>query len=79
MGEKEELKMELNRVIYRHNMLGIMEVKLLQMREIAKQVKEEKLSAVEIEALNARLNNLAVQVNALDEESRNTENEGIVE
>ncbi|MGH4125766.1 MAG: hypothetical protein ACREV6_22885 [Clostridium sp.] len=79
MGEKEELKMELNRVKYRHNMLGIMEVKLLQMREIAKQAKDENFSEVEIEVLNCKLNDLATQINALDEESRKTENEGIVE
>jgi hypothetical protein len=35
MGEKEELLMELNRVKYRNNMLGIIEGKLLQMKEIA--------------------------------------------
>ncbi|MBK5240391.1 hypothetical protein [Clostridium sp.] len=79
MGEKEELKMELNRVKYRHNMLGIMEVKLLQMKEIAEQAKEENLSVLESEALNARLNDLAAQVNEIDQESKNVVNEGAVE
>jgi hypothetical protein len=79
MGEKEELMMELNRVKYRHNMLGIMEVKLLQMKEIAMQAKEEDLSALEIEILNNRIINLAAQVNAIDEESRNIVNEGTLE
>ena len=79
MGEKEELMIELNRVEYRNNMLGIIEVKLLQMKEIAKQAKEEDLSAVEIEVVNAKLNNLASQVKELDEESKNIVNEGIVE
>jgi hypothetical protein len=79
MGEKEELKMELNRVKYRHNMLGIMEVKLLQMKEIAERAKEENLSELEIEAQNAKLSNLASQVKALDEESKNIVNEGIDE
>jgi len=79
MGEKEELMMELNRVKYRHNMLGIMEVKLLQMKEIAKQAKEENLSAAEIEILNNRINKLATQVNEIDKDSRNIVNEGIVE
>ncbi|MGH4121122.1 hypothetical protein [Clostridium sp.] len=79
MGEREELMMELNRVNYRHNMLGIMEVKLLQMREIAQQAKDENLSVMEIEVLNTKLNNLASKVNAIDEESKNIESERIVE
>jgi hypothetical protein len=79
MGEREELMIELNRVEYRNNMLGIMQVKLLQMGEIAKQAKEEDLSAVEIEVVNAKINKLAAQVKALDEESKNIVNEGIVE
>ena len=83
MDEKEELKQklqqELNWVKYRHNMLGIIEVKLLQMREIAKPAKEETLSAVEIEVLNARINNLATQVNDIDEQSRNIEDSEIIE
>lgn len=83
MDEKEELKQEiqqeLNWVKYRHNMLGIIEVKLLQMREIAEYAKEENLSEVKIESLNARIKNLAAQINALDEESRNIENERIVQ
>jgi hypothetical protein len=79
MGEKEELMMELKRVKYRHNMLGIMQVKLLQMGEIAQRAKEEDLSAVEIEVVNAKINKLAAQVKALDEESKNIVNEGIVE
>lgn len=83
MNENQELKQklqeELNWVKYRHNMLGIIEVKLLQMREIAEQAKEEILSDVEIEVLNARINNLVAQVNALYEESKYIENEVIVE
>jgi hypothetical protein len=83
MDEKEELKQtlqeELNWVKYRHNMLGIIEVKLLQMREIAKQAKEDNLSAVEIEALNVRINKLATQVNSIDEQSRNIEDREIIE
>ncbi|WP_291637283.1 hypothetical protein [Clostridium sp.] len=42
MGEKEQLKQELQQqlewVQYRHNMLGIMEIKLLHMKEIASSV-----------------------------------------
>jgi hypothetical protein len=37
-------------------MLVIVEVKLLQMREISDQAKKENLSEVEIEALNVRIN-----------------------
>ena len=37
---------------YRQKMLDIMEEKLLQMREIAEQVKERNLTTEEIEALN---------------------------
>jgi hypothetical protein len=79
MSKKEELKMELNRLKYRHDMLGIMEVKLLQMKEIAVKSKEENLSVVEIEILNNRINKLATQVNAIDEESKNIENVGTLE
>jgi hypothetical protein len=83
MDEKEELKQklqrELNWVKYRYNMLGVIEVKLLQMREIAKQAKEDNLIAVEIEALNARINKLAIQVNSIDEQSRNIEDREIIE
>ena len=77
MGDKEELKQELQQQVgwvqYRQNMLDIMEAKLLQMREITEQTKEENLSSEEIEVLNAKLNNLASQVNAIDSESRKTE------
>jgi cell division protein FtsB len=60
-------------------MLGIIEVKLLQMEQLAKQAKEENLSTVEIEILNSRINNLATQVNAIDEQSRNIEDREIIE
>jgi flagellin-like hook-associated protein FlgL len=83
MDDKEELRQQLQQelqwVKYRQEMLDIIEKKLIQMREIAVQVKEENLSPVEIEALNAKLNNLVAQVNALDEESKYIENKGIVE
>ena len=46
MDEKEELKVELNRVKYRYNMLGIMEIELLKMKEIVVKAKEENLSAI---------------------------------
>jgi len=51
----------------------------LQMREITEQAKQDNLSSEEIEELNAKLNNLAAQVNALDGESRITEDGKILE
>ena len=83
MDEEEELKQELQQqlewVEYRQKMLDIIEVKLLQMREITKQAKEENLSTDEIKALNARLNDLATQVNAIDSESKRIEDSKIIE
>ncbi len=83
MDEKEELKKELEQelqwVQYRQKMLDIMEEKLLQMKELAQQAKDNNLSPEEIAVLNAKLNRLAAQVNALDEESRKIELQGIDE
>ena len=77
MYEKEELKekleQELEWVQYRQKMLDIIEEKLLQMREIVEQAKEENLSSEELKVLNVKLKNLAAQVRALDEESRKME------
>lgn len=77
MNEKEELKkklqQELQWVKYRQNMLDIIEGKLLQMRELAERAKEKNITTSEITSLNAKLNNLALQVKALDEESRKTQ------
>lgn len=77
MDEKEELKQELQQklewVQYRQRMLVIMEGKLLQMREITEQAKQGNLSSEEMETLNAKINNLASQINAIDSESRGTE------
>ncbi len=83
MDEKEEIKqelgLELQWVQYRQRMLDIMEEKLLQMKQIAEQAKEENLSPIELKALNARINNLAEQVRALDSESRRKEDGKILE
>jgi flagellin-like hook-associated protein FlgL len=83
MDEKEELKQELEKelqwVQYRQKMLDIMEEKLLQMKQLAEQAKQGNLTAGEIEALNARINDLAAQVRALDSESRRTEDGKILE
>lgn len=74
MDEREELKQKLEQelqwVQYRQKMLNIMQEKLLQMKLIAEQAKEDNLSPIELKVLNDRLNNLAAQVRALDSESR---------
>jgi hypothetical protein len=49
------------------------------MKELAEQSKKGNLNPEELEALNAKLNNLATQVRVFDEESRKTEYQGIVE
>ena len=51
-------------------MLDIIEKKLIQMRETVEKAKDENLSKDELEKLNDKLSNLALQVNALDEGSR---------
>jgi hypothetical protein len=78
-GIKQELEQELLWVKYRQKMLDIIEEKLLKMKELAKQGKEGNLTSEELEILNSKLNNLEAQVNALDEESRKIEGEGINE
>jgi hypothetical protein len=60
-------------------MLDIIEEKLLQMKLLAEQAKQDNLTARELEALNARINDLAAQVRALDTESRRTEDGRILE
>jgi hypothetical protein len=83
MDEKEELKQKLEQelqwVQYRQKMLDIIEEKLLQMKLLAEQAKQDNLTARELEALNARINDLAAQVRALDTESRRTEDGRILE
>ncbi|MGH4125760.1 MAG: hypothetical protein ACREV6_22850 [Clostridium sp.] len=76
MDEKEELKQELQQqlewVQYRQNMLGIIEAKLLQMREIAEQGKQVAVTPQQLRNLNHRLDKLAAQVSAIDSDSRRT-------
>lgn len=83
MDEKEELKKELQQelqwVKYRQKMLDIIDEKLLEMKQLAELVKQGNLTAGEVEELNARLNDLAAQVRALDSESRRTEDGKILE
>ena len=82
-NEKEKLKQELEQELlwikYRKNMLAIIDEKLFQMREIAEKIKNKKLSKIEIEELNSKLNILKMQVKAIDGESRKTEDEKIIE
>lgn len=83
MYEKEELKQELEQellwVQYRQKMLNIIEDKLLQMRELAVEAKQDNLTVGELEELNARLNYFVTQVRSIDVESRKTEDERILE
>ena len=76
MDDKEQLKQELQEelqwVKYRQKMLDIIEDKLLEMREIAEQAKQSYITSAQQKALNARINNLAAQVRAIDSESRIT-------
>lgn len=67
---KQELQQKFEWMQHRQNMLDIMEIKLLQMREIKEQAKPDNLSSEEVETLNAKINNLALQVNKIDSESR---------
>ena len=73
MAEKEELKQELQWVKYRIRMLDIIEEKLVQMRNMAEVAKEGNLSVDEVESINVKINNLAEQARALDEENRKFE------
>lgn len=74
MDEREELKQELIEelqwVKYRIRMLDIIETKLVQMRTMAENAKEENLTENEVEQINREISNLAEQVKALDEESK---------
>lgn len=83
MDDKGELKKELEQKLlwihYRQNMLNIIEEKLSEMRRIAEKAKDGSLSMSELEALNAKLINLAEQVRALDSESKRIEDESILE
>lgn len=83
MDEREEIKMrleqELQWVKYRQNMLDIMDDKLLQMKEIAEKVKWGNFTSEQLQTISNKLSNLAVQVKAIDEESRRMENGNTLE
>lgn len=70
---RQELEAELQWIKYRHNMLDIIEEKLLQMSELAEQANHGNLTIEERDVLNTRINDLATQVRALDSESRRIE------
>ncbi|PRR79624.1 hypothetical protein [Clostridium luticellarii] len=70
MDDKEKLNQELQWVKYRMHILDIMEKKLLLMRNMAQETKIPGHNEAEIEELNRKINNLAGQVKALDDESK---------
>ncbi|AZV59022.1 hypothetical protein [Clostridium sp. AWRP] len=82
MNQKEQLRQELEEelqwVKYRQQMLDTMEKKLLKMREIAEQAKQDNIDEKYLKVLNDKINDLAAQVRALDGESRKTEDEKIL-
>ncbi|OAA83199.1 hypothetical protein WY13_03527 [Clostridium ljungdahlii] len=82
MNQKEEVRQELEEelqwVKYRQQMLDIMDKKLLKMMEMAEQAKQDNLDETYLKVLNDKINDLAAQVRALDEESRKAEDEKIL-
>lgn len=74
MDENDELKIKLQQelqwVKYRKKMLNIIDEKLLKMRGIAEQSKFGNYTVEELEKLNDKMNNLASQARAIDEESK---------
>lgn len=74
MDEKEELKKELEQelewVKYRTKMLDLIELKLMEMRELAERATDESLDDTERDVIQKRLKELESQVNGLDSESK---------
>ncbi|MBV4450432.1 hypothetical protein KM792_12315 [Clostridium tyrobutyricum] len=70
MNEKKQLNQELQWVKYRIHILDIIQEKLLLMRNMADKARASNLSTIEIQELNYKINSLAIQVKALDEESK---------
>lgn len=66
MNQKEQLRQELEEklqwVKYRQQMLDIMEKKLLKMRKIAEQAKQDNIDEKYLKVLNDKINDLAAQV-----------------
>lgn len=67
---RQELEEELQWIQYRQKMLDIMESKLFQIRELIEMAKNKNLMPEELAVINIRIDNLAIQVKALDSESR---------
>lgn len=82
MDEREELRQELEQELhwikYRQMMLDIIDEKLLQMKNLAEQAKQGNQTEEELKVINTKINDFAIQVRALDEESRRIENEKIL-
>lgn len=76
---KKELEQELQWIQYRQKILDIIEEKLLEMKQLAERVKQGNLTTSEIKTLNAKVNDLVLQVKALDSESRRIEDGRILE
>lgn len=70
MIDEDDVFEELQWVKYRLNILDIIEKKLFTMKGLAQKVQNSSLSKSEIDELNRKLNNLAAQIKALDQESR---------
>ncbi|WP_039655908.1 hypothetical protein [Clostridium tyrobutyricum] len=70
MDEKKQLKQELQWVKYRIHILDIIQEKLILMRNMTDKARTSNLSTMEIQELNYKINSLAIQVRALDEESK---------
>ncbi|WP_279146575.1 hypothetical protein [Clostridium tyrobutyricum] len=70
MNENEQLNQELQWVKYRIHILDIIKEKLILMRNMADKARICNLSTMEIQELNYKINSLAIQVKALDEESK---------
>ncbi|WP_271812000.1 hypothetical protein [Clostridium beijerinckii] len=66
---EEELKQELQWINCRQKMLNIIEDKLLEMREVAEMAKNNNFTKEELEEMNIKLNNLAMQIRTLNAES----------
>lgn len=65
----KKLEEELEWVKYRIRMLDIIETKLLEMRAAAKFAADNSLDEAVIDVIQTRINDLEMQINALDSES----------
>lgn len=83
MDEREELKQELVQELewihYRMRMLDLIEEKLFQMKHIAEQIENHKLTKEERQMLKIKINDLSLQVEALDSESKKIEQNEILD